>query len=79
MQGRRKADLEIGLRTVEELYKKFPDLKDIDICKRLGLERRNLCEWKTGQTPGTFAMQRICYAGCDVKYILTGIRSTKND
>ena len=41
MRGRRKADLEIGLRTVEELYKEFPDLKDIDICKRLGIERRN--------------------------------------
>ena len=37
MRGRRKADLGIGMRTVEELYKKFPDLKDIDICKRLGI------------------------------------------
>ena len=78
MRGRRKADINIGLRTVEELYRKFPDMNDIDICRRLGMERKNFYEWKTGNNPGTFALQRICYAGCDVKYILTGIRSVNN-
>ena len=75
--GRRKADAEIGPRAVEELMKKYPTLNDKTICERLGMDRKNLCEWKNGQTPGAFALQRIAFCGCDIKYILTGIRSVK--
>lgn len=71
------ADREIGKRAVEELYRLFPNLLEIQIMQRLGLNRKSLNEWKNGTTPGGFALQRMCFAGCDVNYILTGRRSQK--
>ena len=77
--SRRRADIDIGKRAVEELLRKYPSMTDTAICKRLGIERKNIWAWKNGGVPGTFVLQRICYSGCDVKYILTGIRSGKTD
>lgn len=73
----KKADIGIGRRAVEELYRKFPMLTDAKISKVIGINRKSLWFWKQGETPSGFALQKICYAGCDVKYILTGIRSIK--
>ena len=52
-------------------------LTDAKISKVIGINRKSLWFWKQGETPSGFALQKICYAGCDVKYILTGIRSIK--
>ena len=69
------ADREIGKRAVEELYRLFPNLLDIQITQRLGMDRKSLNEWKNGTTPGGFALKRLCVEGCDIKYILTGRRT----
>ena len=72
--AKRKGDIEIGKRAAEELRRVFPDLTEAQICKRLGFDRKNLWFWKAGETPSGFALQRMCFEGCDVKYILTGRR-----
>jgi hypothetical protein len=75
--GKRKGDLEIGKRAAQELLRIFPDLTEEQICKRIGFERKIFWFWKSGQTPSGFALQRMCFEGCDVKYILTGRREKK--
>jgi hypothetical protein len=72
------ADIEIGKRAVEELYRLFPTLSEAAISKRIGLDRKCFWEWKCGTTPGGYALSVLCYAGCDIKYILTGRRG-KNE
>lgn len=69
------ADREIGKRAVEELYRLFPTLSEATISKRLGLDRKSFWKWKCGTTPGGYALAVLCYAGCDIKYILTGRRT----
>ena len=73
------ADRQIGIRAIEELYRVFPNLLDRTIAKRLGLDRKILSAWKNGGTPSGFALQRMCWEGCDVIYILTGRRPKEND
>ena len=77
--GRRKGELAIGFRAAEEVRRRFPNMKDKDICKNIiGIERKSLWEWANGETPGGFALQRLCYAGCDIYYILTGRRDMRD-
>ena len=72
--GKRKGDLEIGKRAAEELLRLFPDMTEKQICQRMGFNRKDLWNWKSGDTPSGFLLQRMCFEGCDVKYILTGRR-----
>lgn len=72
---KRKGQLEIGTRAIDEMRKKYPNLSDSEICNRIGMNRKTAWGWTRGDTPSGFALQKLCYAGCDVKYILTGIRS----
>jgi hypothetical protein len=72
--AKHKGDLEIGKRAAEELLRKFPQLTEAQISRRLGFDRKSLWFWKSGETPSGFALQRMCFEGCDVKYILTGRR-----
>ena len=77
--GRRKGELEIGYRAAEEVRSRFPNMNDADVCKNMiGLDRKSLWGWANGETPGGFALQRLCYAGCDIYYILTGRRDTRD-
>jgi hypothetical protein len=76
--AKHKGDIEIGRRATEELKKRFPNMTEYAICKRLGLDRKTLYFWKTGGTPSVFALQRIYYEGCDVLYVLTGKRGSKD-
>lgn len=71
---KRKADIEIGKRAVLELQQKFPGMQEHIICSRIGLNKKTLWEWKQGTTPDGLALQKMAFAGCDVKYILTGRR-----
>ena len=73
--GKHKGELGIGKRAAEELLRKFPQLTEAQICRRLGFDRKSLWFWKSGETPSGFALQRMCFEGCDIKYILTGRRS----
>ena len=72
--AKRKGDIEIGKRAAEELRRVFPDLTEAQICNRIGFERKIVWFWRSGYTPSGFALQRMCFEGCDVKYILTGRR-----
>lgn len=72
-----KGELGIGERAAEELLRKFPNLTEAQICQRIGLNRKSLWELKHGTTPGGFSLQRMCFEGCDVLYILTGRREKK--
>lgn len=72
--AKHKGELGIGERAAEELLRKFPNLTEARICQRIGLKRKSLWELKHGTTPGGFLLQRMCFEGCDVLYILTGRR-----
>jgi hypothetical protein len=77
--GRRKGELEIGYRASEEIHSRFPNMSDKEICQNMiGLDRKILWYWQNGLTPSGFALQRLCYAGCDIYYILTGRRDTRD-
>ena len=73
----KKGDIEIGRRAVEELREMFPELSNEAIAKRLHMDRNVIWLWMDGVTPSSIALQRMAIAGCDVKYILTGLRSDK--
>lgn len=73
--AKHKGELEIGMRAIEEMHRRFPNMSEKKICERVGLNRKTAWQWNEGRTPGGFALQKLYYAGCDVKYILTGIRS----
>lgn len=77
--AKRLADRKIGPRAVEELHRVFPNLEDNKIAQRLGLERKIMSIWKSGGAPSGFALQRMCFEGCDVKYVLTGRRKTNGE
>ena len=73
------ADRQIGVRAVEEIFRLFPDLPEKTIAKRLGLGRKTFWDWKCGMAPGGYALSVLCFAGCDMNYILTGRRSKNCD
>lgn len=72
--AKHKGELGIGERAVEELLNKFPNLTEAQICQRLGTSRKSFWDFKNGSTPGGCLLQRMCFEGCDIKYILTGRR-----
>ena len=72
--AKHKGELEIGMRAYEELRRRFPALSDETISKRIGMDRKSMYAWRDGLTPGGYALQRLYFAGCDIKYILTGRR-----
>ena len=74
-----KPDVSIGIRASEELHRVFPNLTEVCILEKLGLERKSFWYWRNGRAPSGFALQGMCLAGCDVNYILTGRRKQKND
>ena len=74
-----KPDIGVGIRAAEELHRIFPNLTEKRIVQILGLERKSFWAWRNGIAPSGFALQRMCFAGCDVIYILTGRRSNDND
>lgn len=71
---KRLADRRIGERAVEELYRLFPNLTEISMACRLGMDRKSFYEWKNGMTPGGYFLSLLCWSGCDIVYILTGKR-----
>ena len=70
-------DPKIGIRATEELYRKFPQMTEKEISERIKLNRKSFWEWKTGRVPGGYMLQKLCHAGLDIKYILTGKRAEK--
>lgn len=75
--ARRKARLEIGHRTFEEVDKIFNVSKYggmIAAAKTIGCHKNAIYEWESGKTPDAIHLQRLHEIGADVIYILTGRR-----
>lgn len=74
---KRKADIDIGKRFVEELYHLFPEHSDRKLAVLLGCSPTMLRTWQDGVTPSGIFFARILQLGGDVDYILTGNRKQK--
>lgn len=72
---KRKADIAIGQRFVEELYRMFPEHSDRKIAVRMGCSRSTIQEWRVGKSPGALYLRRFLELGGDVDYVLTGRRN----
>lgn len=73
--GKRKGDIEIGYRMVEELLRLFGT--KAEAIRKLPCERHAIGYWEEGQTPGGHMLARLHYCGGDVLYVLTGRRKEK--
>lgn len=71
---RLKGDVRIGERTYEEITRLFPGKKPTAIARVIGCERRSIHAWRGGETPSGIYLQRLCYLGADIDWILTGRR-----
>jgi hypothetical protein len=71
-----KAELEIGKRAAQEAFRLFDRAKDAQkaIC---GNNNGLLYHWMEGVAPSAKYLQRLCFLGADIDYILTGRRATK--
>ena len=65
-------DCDISERVIEELLKLGDTPREI--ASRVKCSRQLIHHYLTGTIPGTIFMKRLCEAGCDVSYILTGER-----
>ena len=75
---KRKSDIRIGQRYVVAARQLFPDISDKKIAKIIGCSPGMLYEWQEGKAPSGIYMQRLCYLGADINWILTG-RSKQNE
>lgn len=71
---KRKGDVRIGARFVDECFRLFPGLTMAGIARRLGCNKHQLYEWRYGKTPGGYYLAKILAYGGDVTYILSGKR-----
>ena len=68
---KRKADILIGQRFVDELYRLFPEYSDRKIAKILGCGKSIILEWKDVRTPNGMFLASAMELGCDIEYVLT--------
>ena len=71
---KRKNDIAIGARFMEELYRLFPEKSYRDLGKIFGCSPAIFGEWQKGVTPSAASLARIMELGGDIEYILTGRR-----
>ena len=72
--SKRKSDIAIGQRAYEEVTRIFPGMMPKAIAKTFGCDRRTIYEWRDGTTPDGIYLQRLCFLGADIDWILTGRR-----
>ena len=74
--GRRKSDIFIGQRAAEEVNRicAEKDMRMVDFQRLIGIDKKNVYSWRDGGTPNSFFLQKLLYAGADIRYILTGRR-----
>ena len=71
-----KADVNIGKRMHEEIYRLFPSYTSA--ANALRCDRKCISLWSTGTTPDTLQLARLHYLGGDVIYVLTGNRRAED-
>lgn len=74
---KRKPDICIGQRCVEELYRLFPNESDRRICRIIGCNKNSIEAWRNGAAPSSMFLAAILNHGGDLEYILTGRRTTQ--
>ena len=74
--GKKKGDIEIGHRMVEELHRLFDT--QASAARQLRMHRHCFDSWNKGKTPDCIALQKLHYCGGDVMYVLTGRRSFRD-
>ena len=72
--SRRKGDTGIGKRAYAEIKRIFPGMMPKAIAKAVGCDRRSIYAWRDGETPNGIFLQRLCFLGADIDWILTGRR-----
>ena len=70
--AKHKGDIGIGKRAAEEVYRVFKNYAKA--ARILGCHKRIFYDWNEGDTPGGHYLAALHYHGCDVMYILTGVR-----
>ncbi len=73
---KRKGDIEIGRRMVDELVRIFGT--QANAVRQMPCDRHTVDYWNTGGTPGGYMLAKLHYSGGDVMYVLTGERSGKD-
>lgn len=67
-----KGNTDIGHRAYVEVLRIFPKMKDATLA--LGCRDNNIYKWGEGVCPSAKYLARLCNAGADVIWILTGRR-----
>lgn len=70
--GKRKGDIEIGHRMLEELHRMYGT--NSSVVKNFGCNYNTMYSWEMGSTPGGAVLAKLHYVGGDVLYVLTGKR-----
>ncbi len=76
MNGKRVADINIGIRAAQEIYRLYPKKKQA--MQALGCADNTIYSWENGIAPSAYFLQRMHELGADVIWILTG-RKEKHD
>lgn len=72
-----KPDIEIGYRAAEAVDA-LPGKTVTERMRRIGLDLHSvLSKWRNGAAPSAKYLQALAFAGIDMRYILTGSRSTE--
>ena len=74
----RKPDIEIGRRAFEFFNLQPEGARKA--CKKANIPHETVYDWNSGKsTPSAYYLQKLCFLGADIHYILTGKRSNNND
>lgn len=74
---KRCSDINIGIRAFE--FFSFQPEGITKACKKANIPHETVCDWQNGICPSAYYLQKLCFLGADINYILTGKRSNNND
>ena len=69
-----KAGIAVGERAYTAVREMFPGKSLAEIARIVGCKRQTIHWWKTGCAPESIYLQRLCFLGADIDWILTGRR-----
>ena len=72
----KKGNIEIGYRAYAEVCRIFENANKG--AKKMGIRKNSIYEWAAGSVPGGHYLALLNHYGCDVLYILTGVRNSGN-
>lgn len=75
--SQKKADIEFGHRAWDEVQRLFKNPRQA--AARLGITRSIIYDWRDGHSLTMLSLEKLYYAGADIKYILTGRKSNTDN